>query len=203
MDLIKSLAAKALPGIVKPAIPYLVCLLIGAAAGGFAVWQYFPRIVATTPPIAQKGENSVKTPVKAMAETTVKYVERAADDRAQVEIDAAAPQIIARVNGQDIAFDSVVGEKHAFEKGQLVVRQESAATIDLTAWANRELATKKEEIKKEFYKPRGVVLAALAGAKQSYAGIEYENKSFVVGMYRGLSGGGDKYLVKAGWRWQF
>jgi hypothetical protein len=202
MGFVKSLIAKALPGIVKPAVPYLVCLFIGAAAGGFAVWQYFPRIAAL-PTDTRKVEKSVEIPVQAVAETKVAYVERAADERAQVKIDAAPPQVLARINGRDFAFDGVSGEKHAFEKGQLVVRQESAATIDLTAWANWELATKREEIKKEFYKPRGVSVAALIGAKQSYAGIEYENKAFVIGAYRGLSGGGDKHLIKAGWRWQF
>ncbi|MDR3348101.1 MAG: hypothetical protein LBO03_00610 [Acidaminococcales bacterium] len=174
-----------------------------AAAGGFAVWQYFPRVVATTPPIAQKEEKFAEIPVQALAETKIRYVERTAGDRAQVKIETEAPEVIARINGQDFTFDSVAGEKHAFEKGQLVVRQESAATIDLTAWANRELAAQKEELKKEFYKPRGVVLAALAGAKQGYAGIEYENKAFVIGAYRGLSGKGDKHLLKVGWRWRF
>jgi hypothetical protein len=202
MSFIADLLDKALPGLLKPLLPYIVCLALGAGGGAFAVWHLFPRIVEKEV-AAREVENPVKFSTQSATETKIEYVERAANERAQVKIDTAPPQVVARINGQDFAFEGIPGEKHAFEKGQLVIRQESAATIDLTAWANKELATKREEIKREFYKPHGISVAALVGIRQSYAGVEYENRSFVVGAYRSLSGSGDKRLIKAGWRWRF
>jgi hypothetical protein len=91
-------------------------------------------------------EKSVEIPIQAVAETRVAYIERAADERAQVKIDTPAPQVVARVNGRDFTFDSVSGEKHAFEKGQLVVRQESAASLALAAWSGIRVSALQAEL---------------------------------------------------------
>ena len=148
-------------------------------------------------------EKIVRVPVKGETETRIEYVERAAGDPAQVKIETAPPRLVAEVNGRQLSFDSVSGEKYVFEKGQLILRQDSTTTLDLTAWANKELAGERERIKKEYHKPQGIGVAALGGVSQSYVGIEYENRSLVAGGYRGVRGGGDKYLVRVGWRWRF
>jgi hypothetical protein len=187
----------------KPLMPYLLCLAIGAGGGGLAVYWLYPRTITMIEKITDKETEVAQIPVRGEAESKIQYAQRAEGDPAQVKIDTGKPQVVAEINGKQFGFEGITGEKHAFEKGQLVLRQSSTTTLDLTQWANKELAAERERIKKEYCKPHSIGIAAMTGARQSYVGIEYANKALEIGGYKGLRGAGDKYMAKIGARWMF
>ena len=178
----------------------LVFSVCSFVIGGYVGYYLSPEKTITK---KETITEQVKIPVKGETQTIIKYVERDKDDPAQVKIDAEQPQFVAEINGKQYNFETLTGETHAFEKGQLVVKQTSKTTIDMTDWANKELARENERLKKKYDKKFAAGVSALTGKKQTYVGGEVSHKIVEAGAWQQVRGDGDDRLYKLGLKWRF
>ena len=162
-------------------ICYLIVAVILFLVGWYANAYFKPPEVVTTEKIEYK---TIKVPVEGETTTKIQYVERQADDPAHIKLNAESPQVIAEINGKQFSFDTLLNEKYAFENGQLVVKQTNKTTIDMSQWANKELAAEREKIKRQYDKPNTVSVSVLAGNEKPFVGIKYTGRRYGVGVYK-------------------
>ena len=177
--------------------------LIGIVYGGYKLCQaYYDKGYAKgyesgiTAAVIPEKKEPIKLPVDSTSNTVIRYVERATDDKAAVDVSMDTPKIIARANGKEYQFEQIATEKQAFEKGQLQIKQASTATVDVTQIVNDQMAQERVELKKKYNKNNEIKPAVLIGRDSAYIGIEYEAKLWDVGYYAKVHGNGSKSLIK-------
>ncbi|MHC1718473.1 MAG: hypothetical protein AB9883_07450 [Acidaminococcaceae bacterium] len=135
-------------------------------------------------------------PVAHEQQTIIKYVERPADDNAQVDIQNEQPKLIARYNDTEYVVPSTVKETSLLENGQIKINQEATAKIDITAIVKEQMEQERKALLAKSNRPNELKGAVLAGSSSLYVGAEYEAKMWDAGIYQRVAGDGDKRLIK-------
>ncbi|MDD4599606.1 hypothetical protein SDC9_04124 [bioreactor metagenome] len=115
-------------------------LIIGLIVGCLVAYVFFPRTVATTQtvdkPIYVAGE--VKT------EKIIEYIAKEQGENTDVQIKSDPAKIIVNVNGKETQLDTLTGETQKFEKGKLVISENTTAKLDVSDMVN-ELSKAREK----------------------------------------------------------
>jgi hypothetical protein len=106
----------------------VVAFVLGLAVGGAgARYHCHQAKVAGGEPVAE----SMLLHAGIQERTEIAYVPKAAGESAAVEVNAAAPRVAVSVNGRPAAFETLPGETRAFEKGKLVITEETQLKLDI------------------------------------------------------------------------
>ena len=111
-------------------------------------YKYFTR-TPETPYVPPVNPSTVidSIPVAHTQDTTIEYVERATGDNAQVELRTPEPTVVVRANDKEYTMPSTVKETSAFENGQLKIKQETTANIDVTQVVNEQMEQERKQMK--------------------------------------------------------
>lgn len=112
----------------KKYLPFIICLIVGLAAG-FFIGQHFADPVTNTvmvekPPI-------VKTEYQTKTETKIVYLPKADGEKTDLEANIGKQELNIKVNGQDAVIKKEDDERYIFDKNKVVFDQTSKATIDI------------------------------------------------------------------------
>ena len=116
--------------------------------GCFLGYKYFTRAPETpyVPPVTPSTVID-SIPVANTQGTTIEYVERKTGDNAQVELRTPAPTVVVRANDKEYTMPSTVKETSAFENGQLKIKQETTAKVDVTQVVNEQMEQERKQMK--------------------------------------------------------
>lgn len=114
--------------LMKKYLPFIICLIVGLAAG-FFIGQHFADPVTNTvmvekPPI-------VKTEYQTKTETKIVYLPKADGEKTDLEANIGKQELNIKVNGQDAVIKKEDDERYIFDKNKVVFDQTSKATIDI------------------------------------------------------------------------
>lgn len=100
----------------------------GAVAGAIGWYWLGPvRVVTEKEPVAES--TLVHTTLAGKKE--IVYVEKEPGEKTDVRVDAAKPQVTVSVNGQPYKVDVLSGERQKFEKGKLVITEETQLKLEI------------------------------------------------------------------------
>ena len=151
----------------KKLLPYVISFVLGFASGYYVFHDdSVTRTVPTT-------DDTVSVDVKDVSSTTVDYVPKTTNNRADVVV-------LVNVNSTEYEIPTdKVNENHKFENGQLVIEHENTYTVDLSDVTN--------ELAKEKYSRVGKAdFGVLYADNDLYAGIRYNAKAWDVGYYHSV-----------------
>lgn len=122
----------------------ITVVIIGCIFG----YKYFTR-TPEAPYVPPANPSTVidSIPVAHTQDTTIQYVERQTGDSAQVELRTPAPIVVVRANDKEYTMPSTVKETSAFENGQLKIKQETTANIDVTKVVNEQMEQERKQLK--------------------------------------------------------
>lgn len=104
-----------------------LAFLVGTVIGGIgAVWLY-PHATAVTEKAAVPME--VQATVGTAKE--IVYVPKEAGEKTDVQIEAVKPAVTVTVNGRETEFKTLTEEKQKFEKGKLVITEETQLKLEI------------------------------------------------------------------------
>lgn len=104
-----------------------LAFFIGAIVGGTgAVWLR-PQEPAATEKVISPVE--VQTTIGTAKE--IVYVPKEAGEKTDVQIEAAKPAVTVTVNGRETEFKTLTEEKQKFEKGKLVITEETQLKLEI------------------------------------------------------------------------
>lgn len=170
----------------KKLLPYVISFVFGFASGYYVFHDdSVTRTITTT-------DDTVSVDVKDVSSTTVDYVSKTTDNRADV-VDNTKSHLLVNVNSTEYEIPTdKVNENHKFENGQLVIEHENTYTVDLTEVTN--------ELAKEKYSRVGKAdFGVLYADNDLYAGIRYNAKAWDVTYFHEI--GSDKQGVS--WFYKF
>lgn len=157
----------------KKLLPYVISFVLGFASGYYVFHDDSVTCTTTTT------DDTVSVDVKDVSSTTVDYVSKTTDNRADV-VDNTKSHLLVNVNSTEYEIPTdKVNENHKFENGQLVIEHENTYTVDLTKVTN--------ELAKEKYSRVGKAdFGVLYADNDLYAGIRYNAKAWDVGYYHSV-----------------
>lgn len=144
-------------------IPVVVLLCIGLfLCGWFSCVRHNANVKEIEKPveipvmqkIVERIEVPVEVPVYVKGDTTVQYVEKETAMDADVEVKQPPAKVKMAYNDKEYEFDTVANETHRFDKGKLVVEQESKTTLDVTPIVKREVDIAVKETAVEMNKQK-------------------------------------------------
>ena len=140
-----------------------------------------PVEVPVVQKVIERVEVPIKVPVYVKGDTEVRYVEKETDKDADVEVKQPPAKVKMAYNGKEYEFDTVANETHKFDKGKLVVEQESKTTLDVTPIVKREVDIAVKETAVEMNKQKeAAVKEAVSDEKKK--GRRTAIESFLAGM---------------------
>ena len=104
-----------------------LAFFVGVGIGGAGVvW-----LCSQAPAVTEKA--AVPVEVQAAIGTTkeIVYVPREAGEKTDVQIEAAKPAVTVTVNGRETEFKTLTEEKQKFEKGKLVITEETQLRLEI------------------------------------------------------------------------
>lgn len=113
---------------------YILVTIIAFVIGFCVCYQFFPRTVTVTP------DPIVQTEVQYKETTAVQYVPKETPADSDVEITKEQPQVSVSFNGERHDFALVQNEVQKFDKGKLVVNQESTLDLNVTAQIQKQVS---------------------------------------------------------------
>lgn len=174
-----------------------IFIVVLTVAIGIFAFRFFGQEEKPAEPAKPPTQNVIsEIPVTHDQQTSISYGARAPDDNAQVDISSKPPAVIVRANDKEYTMPSTVKETAAFENGQLKIKQETTAKIDVTQVVNEQMEQERKALLAKYNRPNELKASVLAGSSSFYVGAEYEAKMWDAGIYQRVAGDGDKRLIK-------
>lgn len=105
----------------------VLVFFIGAFIGVFGTLALYPR-----PQLAQESASqATKVDATLTGKKEFVYVEKVGDEKTDVQIDTSRPKVTVSVNGQEKQFQLATTEKQKFDKGKLVITEETQLKLDI------------------------------------------------------------------------
>lgn len=171
-------------------IPVVVLLCIGLfLCGWFSCMRHNANVKEIEKPVeipvmqkvVERVEVPIEVPVYVKGDTDVRYVEKETDKDADVEVKQPPAKVKMAYNGKEYEFDTVANETHKFDKGKLVVEQESKTTLDVTPIVKREVDIAVKETAVEMNKQKETAVKE-AVSDEKKKGRRTAIESFFAGM---------------------
>jgi hypothetical protein len=106
-----------------------LAFLVGAVIGGAGAVWLCPQASA----VAEKAAVPMEVQAAIGMAKEIVYVPREAGEKTDVQIEAAKPVVMVTVNGKETEFKTLADEKQKFEKGKLVITEETQLKLEIKA----------------------------------------------------------------------
>lgn len=140
-----------------------------------------PVEVPVVQKVVERVEVPIKVPVQVKGETEVRYVEKESPKDSDVNVTQRPSKVTMTYNDKQYEFDTVANEKHKFDKGKLVVEQESKTTLDVTPIVKREVDIAVKETAVEMNKQKEIAVKDAVKEEKKH-GRRNAIESFFIGM---------------------
>lgn len=117
-----------------------------------------PVEVPVVQKVIERVEVPIEVPVQVKGETEVRYVEKESPKDSDVNVTQKPSKVTMTYNDKQYEFDTVANETHKFDKGKLVVEQESKTTLDVTPIVKREVDIAVKETATEMSKQKEIAV---------------------------------------------
>lgn len=104
-----------------------LAFFFGIVAGGAGMVWLGPQPAAVT----EKAVDSVQATAALESRKVIAYVPKEEGERTDVQVDAAKPKVTVRVNGREAEFAALTDEKQKFEKGKLVITEDTQLRLEI------------------------------------------------------------------------
>lgn len=108
----------------------LLAFFIGAVCGWLAAHSFFSGD-GKDAGVGGKAVNVVQVGTSLEDKKEITYVAKEPGEKTDVEIKSAPPKVVVSVNGKETQFETLPSESQKFDKGKLVVTEETKLTLDI------------------------------------------------------------------------
>lgn len=122
---------------------FIVAVIFGS--GWYTCKALNKNVVVKTETVEVEKPVPIHVPVEVKGDTVIRYVEKQAENDADVQITNPAPKIAVSYNGEKTELNGIQSEKQKFDKGKLQVEQSTSAVLDVTPIVEREVNTAVEK----------------------------------------------------------
>lgn len=105
----------------------VLAFFIGTFIGSISTLMLYPRLQLAR----EAAPEATKVDATLTGEKEIVYVEKVAGEKTDVQIDAGQPKVTVSVNGQEKQFQLTTTEKQKFDKGKLVITEETQLRLDI------------------------------------------------------------------------
>lgn len=104
-----------------------LAFFVGVVLGGVGAVWLSPKPVA----VLEKGGEPMQVYTTLEGKKEIAYVPKDTGEKTDVQIDAAKPTVTVKVNGKETEFAALTDEKQKFEKGKLVITEDTQLRLEI------------------------------------------------------------------------